>query len=290
MRVLAKPQPITNFDPSAILRELSAQATVTIAGQSKLAVNALRERLSFIYSVCVVDLGHAHANLMTELPDVLVIDLTVDCAKALQLCYKIKLNEHINHIPLILVGEHVDVNLKLTGLQFGAEDCLLGEDYMAELVWRINNYLQLCKNLRNNLTRTTLPFKDGLAPSPECQLLVRLIKVVEDHLSDPKFSVTQFAQELAMSQIQLYRKVTLLTGLTPNDYIRKMRLQRAADLLTLHTGSITEIAYKVGFNNLSYFAKCFREQFACSPSDFVKNKKPLTSHLVVEKSVNMVAS
>ncbi len=288
MQVLVTyPQDIDLLKKEGLLQ--NTRSNILIAGRSQFIQTRLIQKLDGLFNTHIVDLDNTQAHLMHEPPGVLLIDLTVDCAKALQLCYRIKLNGKINHVPVILVGEHVDINLKLAGLQFGANDCMFGEDYQTELVWRINNHIQLCKNLREKLNQNSIQVKNAMSPTSDSYLLLRIIKVVEDNLADPSFSVTSFAKELAMSQIQLYRKVSLLTGLTPNDYIRKMRLQRAADLLIMKTGNISEVAYKVGFTSLSYFAKCFREQFACSPTDFVNNKKPSASHLTLEKSVNLFA-
>jgi len=78
------------------------------------------------------------------------------------------------------------------------------------------------------------------------------------------------AEEMAMSSVQLYRKVKLLTGYMPNELIRNMRLEKAVSLMDQQIGSVTEIAYRVGFQNMSYFAKCFRQKFAKTPSEFMK--------------------
>lgn len=103
-------------------------------------------------------------------------------------------------------------------------------------------------------------------------LMQRIMKVVEENMMKADFSVDGFAKEVGMSTAQLYRKLTLLTGYAPNDFMRHMRLQRAADLLTQKAGNVSEIGYQVGFNNLSYFSKCFKEKFGTLPSSFLGSR------------------
>lgn len=103
-------------------------------------------------------------------------------------------------------------------------------------------------------------------------LMRRIMKVVEDNMMNADFSVDAFAKEVGMSTAQLYRKVTLITGYAPNDFMRHMRLQRAADLLMQKAGNVSEIGYQVGFNNLSYFSKCFKEKFGTLPSSFLGSR------------------
>ncbi|MEO7991854.1 MAG: helix-turn-helix transcriptional regulator [Chryseolinea sp.] len=103
-------------------------------------------------------------------------------------------------------------------------------------------------------------------------LMQRIMKVVEENMTKADFSVEVFAKEVGMSTAQLYRKVTALTGYAPNDFMRHMRLQRAADLLMQKAGNVSEIGYQVGFNNLSYFSKCFKEKFGTLPSSFLGSR------------------
>ena len=106
------------------------------------------------------------------------------------------------------------------------------------------------------------------AVSADEKFLERLKKVIETRIGDELLSVESLTEEIGMSRAQLYRKVTALTGLSGNEFIRKLRLQRAAQLLQQHAGPISQVAYEVGFSNLSYFSKCFKEQFGVLPSEY----------------------
>jgi AraC-like DNA-binding protein len=106
--------------------------------------------------------------------------------------------------------------------------------------------------------------------SSDDKILRKVMKVIDQEIGNRSFSVEMLAEEMAMSSVQLYRKVKLLTGYMPNELIRNVRLDRAASLMEQHIGSVTEIAYRVGFQNMSYFAKCFRQKFDKTPSEFMK--------------------
>jgi AraC-like DNA-binding protein len=118
---------------------------------------------------------------------------------------------------------------------------------------------------------------DVAITSADEQFLNRAMSVVEAHLADPDFSLEQFESEMAMSRLQLYRKLKSLTNQAPGEFIRTMRLKKAALLLDKRAGSIAEITYEVGFNNLSYFAKCFREYYGVSPSEYLRQQTAVPS-------------
>jgi len=104
------------------------------------------------------------------------------------------------------------------------------------------------------------------------KFLKRAIQITEQHLSDPDFSVSLFGRKVGMSKSQLHRKIKALTDLSPHMFVRLIRLQNAAKLLQQKAGNIAEICFKVGFNSTAHFAKAFREQFGCNPSEFAKNR------------------
>ena len=104
------------------------------------------------------------------------------------------------------------------------------------------------------------------------QLLQRLLAVFEEHMEEPDFSIEQLAREIGMSRNHLNRKIHALTNLSTTDFIRTVRLQRAAIMLRSTAGTVSEIAYRVGFNNLSYFTRAFSKHFGKRPSDLIGKK------------------
>ena len=113
------------------------------------------------------------------------------------------------------------------------------------------------------------------------RFIKKIMACIEKDMGNPQLCVTKLALEMCMSNIQLYRKLKSITGHTPNELIRDIRLQRAASLLIQHADRVSAIAYQVGFNNLSYFSKCFREKYGLTPSEFMHQKRvfPITYNL-----------
>jgi AraC-like DNA-binding protein len=106
--------------------------------------------------------------------------------------------------------------------------------------------------------------------SPEEEFVLNLFQIAEEKLSDSQFRMDMLSHQIGVSRPQLYRKITTLTGRSPNDFIRDLRLDKALDLLKYKTINIAEIAYETGFNSPSYFTKCFTEKFGCTPSEFAR--------------------
>jgi AraC-like DNA-binding protein len=112
------------------------------------------------------------------------------------------------------------------------------------------------------------PSPDQSLSSMDEKFLQKAFGIVEEHLDDSEFTVEQFVQLMAMSQMQLYRKLKALAGLSANEFIRTTRLNHAAQMIKKKSGNIAEICYAVGFNNPSWFAECFKKQFGVSPSEY----------------------
>jgi AraC-like DNA-binding protein len=107
-----------------------------------------------------------------------------------------------------------------------------------------------------------------MAVSADAAFIERVREAIEDGMSDGAFGVEALASAVGMSRVQLYRRVRDVLGEAPVDLIRRMRLERAAQLLAARSGSVSEVGYAVGFNSLSYFSKCFRERFTVPPSAY----------------------
>ena len=110
------------------------------------------------------------------------------------------------------------------------------------------------------------------AVSSDEKFIVHVREIIEKRMSDERLGVEALADEVGLSRVQLYRKVTALTGISVNDFIRNLRLQKAAQLLSQNSGTIAEVAYEVGFSNPSYFSKCFKDHFGVIPSNYFKQR------------------
>ena len=198
------------------------------------------------------------------IPDIVISDVMMPEMDGFTLCEKLKTDERTSHIPVVLLTARSSDVSKLEGLETGADDYLIKPVDAKELLTRIKNLIEQRRRLRERFGRdVTLSPKDIAVTSAD-QRFLRAIEIVEKEMKEPDFSVEQFSKEVCMSTSQLYRKIHALTNQSPVEFIRTFRLKRAAYLLEQKFGNVAEIAFEVGFNNLSYFAKCFRELFGKS--------------------------
>ncbi len=215
------------------------------------------------------------SKAIQEVPDLIISDLMMPKVNGLQLCQQLKEDERTSHIPIILLTAKADIETKLEGYRQGADDYIPKPFNLDELVTRIENLLANRKRIQEKYARQMTLAPSALpVTSVDERFLKRCLELVEKFIADPSFGVELFAREMAVSQTQLYRKLQAITNLSPNEFIRHIRLLRAADLLRQKAGNVSDVAYAVGINNLSYFAKVFREKYGITPAEFLKS--PLT--------------
>jgi signal transduction histidine kinase/ligand-binding sensor domain-containing protein/DNA-binding response OmpR family regulator/photosystem II stability/assembly factor-like uncharacterized protein len=209
-----------------------------------------------------------------EYPDLIISDVMMPEMDGFELCHKIKSDENTSHIPIILLTAKADMGSKIEGLEFGADDYISKPFDDKELRVRVKNLIEQRKKLREKFS-LTIEIKPGeiAATSMDEQFLKRLLDVFENHVEDGDFSTEDFAREVGMSRSNLHRKLQALTNQPTHEFLRTLRLKRAAHLLKKSTGSVTEVAYSVGFNNLSHFTKIFRQQFGQTPSEFANKNQ-----------------
>ncbi|HEX8530078.1 MAG TPA: response regulator, partial [Cytophagales bacterium] len=237
----------------------------------------MREQFGAGYRVLEANDGEAGLRRALEaVPDLVISDLMMPRMDGLELCRRLKTDPLTSHIPVILLTARAGGDSRVEGLETGADDYLPKPFDPRELRARVRNLVEGRRKLRAQLGRqvTLEPRRTAPEPKPVAitsadeKFLARAVEAVERHLGDPAFSVERFEEALTMSKLQLYRKLKGLTGQSPGEFIRNLRLKRAAVLLAARSGSVAEITYEVGFNNLSYFAKCFRVAYGVAPSEY----------------------
>jgi signal transduction histidine kinase/DNA-binding NarL/FixJ family response regulator len=207
----------------------------------------------------------------SHVPDLIVSDLMMPKLDGLQLCVQIKSDERTSHIPVILLTAKADNASRIEGFHLGADDYIPKPFDVKELEVRITNLIDNRKKLQARYShQLSLKPRDVQVQSADEKFIKKVGDIIENHMDDFVFSVEILADEAAMSNVQLYRKLKALTGKSPNDLIRSMRLERASSLLKQKGGNVADVAYQVGFSNLSYFTKCFKEKYNQLPSEILK--------------------
>ena len=213
-----------------------------------------------------------YQTAIKEIPDIIVSDILMPKMDGIELCTKLKEDERTSHIPVILLTAKSAIEDKFKGLETGADDYITKPFNLRELFVRINNLIDQRRKLRERFSKDFhIKPKDIIVNSLDGRFIEKAMSIVDKHISDSDFSVEDFAAEIGLSVMQLYRKITALTDLTPNEFVKFIRLNRSKDLFLQDFGNISEIGYEVGFNNPSYFSECFKKQFGCSPSEFKKS-------------------
>ena len=185
-----------------------------------------------------------------------------------KLCEIIKTNELTSHIPVILLTAKADRESKLIGLETGADDYLSKPFDADELKLIVRNLIEQRKKVRERFSRgVTLEPKQIAITSFDEKFLNKVMTIIEDHIGDENFSIDELSREVGYSNMHFYRKLKALAE-TPSQFLRTIRLKRAAELLRKKSDNVTQIAYSVGFSSLSYFNKCFKEQFGVTPGQF----------------------
>lgn len=233
----------------------------------------LRKQLETEYEITEAADGAEGLEIAREtIPDLVISDVMMPGMNGQELCKALKTSDKTSHIPVILLTARAGEQDKLAGLETGADDYLIKPFNSQELRIRVHNLIEIRRRLQEHYRKEgLLAPRDLPVTSIEQAFLEKLRTVLEQHLAEEDFGIDILCRELAMSPRQLQRKIRALTDESPTDLIRSARLERAKYLLEQHTGNVSEIAFAVGFNNLSYFARSFRERFGVSPSRFIRH-------------------
>jgi len=206
-----------------------------------------------------------------DLPDLVISDVMMPVMDGLTLCRYLKTDERTSHIPVILLTARAAYEQHVNGLKTGA-DLYMVKPFGAELL-RLNalNLIVIRQALREKYAQMVkLEPTDQPIDNVDKVFLDKLIRILEDKMENSDFDVPALADQIGMSQPVLYKKVRALTNLTVNEFIKSIRLKRAAQLFNQGQMSIAEVAYTVGFNDRKYFSKEFKKQFGKTPTDYLQ--------------------
>ncbi len=239
------------------------------AGLAEFVSDSLAEHYRFYHARN----GEEGLAIATEImPDLIISDVMMPVMDGYVFCKNIKSNLETSHIPVVLLTAKSALESRVEGLELGADDYITKPFHMPELRLRIRNLLDRQARLYERL-RSSFAEPVALPANPEGvtdPFLSRLYQILDTRLDDPDFGVTELIREIGMSNSSLNRKLKTLTDLSAVELIRNYRLKKAAALLSDGV-AVSEAAYAVGFDNLSYFAKCFRDLYNMTPREFAAN-------------------
>ncbi len=234
----------------------------------------LAQHLQSSYRVLEAGEGQTAFKLAVKhIPDVIISDVMMPRMDGYELCTRLKEDIRTSHIPIILLTARAGEESKMTGLEIGADDYLTKPFNARELLVRVRNLIEQRRRLQRHIRREglleTLPVTMSLVEKTFQQ---RLQEATEAGIEQEGFGPRQLSQTLGMSGRTLQRKIHALTGQSPSAFIRSVRLRRARQLLEQGVGNVSQICFKVGFENLPYFTRCFKEEFGMPPSQVLKER------------------
>lgn len=250
-------------------QDVEELSTILIVDDNEDIRSYLRVLLAGQYYVIEASDGQNGLRLAKEsVPDLIVSDVMMPVMDGLTFCSKIKEDEVTSHIPVILLTARSEESQRIEGYEHGADAYITKPFSDHLLLVRISNLLQARRQRKNDEAKQMLSAEDIQTDEPgERMFLERFKKAAKSHIGDANLRMDDLGSELSLSKVQMYRKVKALTGKTPAEVLREMRMQKAYSLLKQTDKTISEVAAEVGFAIPGYFSACFKKQFGINPTE-----------------------
>jgi len=220
------------------------------------------------------------------MPDIVISDVVMPGISGIELCNIVKKDPSLSHISFILLTASSSPEIKLKGFESGADDYLTKPFENDLLIARVEGIIKSRDNiqrffyneitLQNNYLKISLEYKD---------FIEKCIRIVDNHLTDNDFNVKLLATEMGMSYSKFFRKVKLVSGQSAANFIKFIKLRKAAELFINTNFSVSEIAFNVGFNDVKYFREQFNKLFDMNPSDYIKRYRKNARDFILNKDV-----
>ena len=221
----------------------------------------------------------ASTYIIKNKPDLVISDVMMSGMDGMSLCIKLKRNVDTNTIPVILLTAASQENARIRALDIGADAFIPKPFNISVLSHTVTNLLKRQNTLRNSflgrqdtINGADMDEDSGRAvDSPDKKLLMRVLKVINENMSNPSLTVDMIAKAVGISRVHLHRKLKELTNQSTIDFLRNVRLNRALKLLRIKHNSIFEVAQQVGFVSTAYFSTVFKDRFGCTPSAYMSD-------------------
>lgn len=230
----------------------------------------LRDSLKDCYTVIEAPNGKlGWQKALATHPDIIVSDISMPEMNGIEMCQKIKKDKRTSFVPVILLTALTGEEQQLKGLETGANDYITKPFNFEILQSKIKNLLSQQETFKKTYQKQVAPQPGAVkVENPEERFIQNALQIVDKNMANADFSVEDLSRELFLSRVALYKKLLALTGKTPIEFIRSLRLKRAAQLLEKSDLTIAEVAYEVGFNNPKYFTKYFKAEYDMLPSAY----------------------
>jgi signal transduction histidine kinase/ligand-binding sensor domain-containing protein/DNA-binding response OmpR family regulator len=255
--------------------DLNNKPSILIVDDSKDVRIYLSGLLESNYKISEAENGEEGIIAATEnIPDLIISDVMMPSMDGIEFCNRLKSDWQTSDIPVILLTAKASAESKIEGLEIGADDYLTKPFDSKELFTRIKNLLEQRKRLRDKYNKDPDAVAEtGNLNKADHEFLNKSLEFIENNLDKTNFGTEQLAKELFVSRTQLHRKMLTITGQAPGEFIRIIKLKRAAKLLLEGKLSVTQVAYEIGFSSPAQFTRAFAKQFNCVPSEYSSKNK-----------------
>jgi Signal transduction histidine kinase len=233
------------------------------------------DELSADFKISTARNGAEGIELATDLiPDLIITDVMMPEVSGIELCKTLKNQIITSHIPIIILSAKTTVNEQIEGLEMGADVYMIKPFSMEHLKTQIIRLIHFKESVYSRyLNGTTLIPQGGTTTSLDEEFMKKIIDFIEKHLTNTDLNVDQLAASVSLSKVQTYRKIKAISGQSIVEFIRTVRLKKAAGLISERNLSFAEIAYETGFSSPSYFTKCFHDHFGKTPSEYAEQNQ-----------------
>lgn len=260
---------------AAVLANMETKPIMLIIEDNKDVMSFLEEHFEEKFNIVTAFNGQEGVEkAISTVPDIIISDVMMPVMSGTMLCSTLKTDNRTSHIPIILLTARSQVANTLEGLETGADDYITKPFNIRIVEAKVWNLLEQRQLLRERYKKEiTLQPRNLAITSPDEVFLNKVMAYIEANIAEVGLNVEDLAKEVFMSRTTLYRKIKALTSQTTVEFIRTVRLKRAAQLLKTDNYTVNEIAYMTGFTDTDYFRKCFKEQYKQTPTEFINNDK-----------------
>jgi signal transduction histidine kinase/ligand-binding sensor domain-containing protein/AraC-like DNA-binding protein len=258
--------------------------SILIAEDNEEFRHFLGEQLNKRYNIILASNGKEALDMvLKQLPDLVISDIMMPEMSGLELCDTLKKDVRTSHIPLLLLTARSSDESQFEGYQVRADAYITKPFNIDILIVRVRNLLEQ-QEQRKQLFKKAIVIQPAMVTASDIdeKLIKKALDYVEKNLGNALYSVENFSSDMNMERSGLYRKLVSIIGQTPSEFIRSVRLKKAAQLLSQRELSVAEISDQVGFNNAAYFSKCFQEEFNVKPSHYAAHAIAAVNHSASE--------
>ncbi len=257
-------------------QNLSYKISILIVEENNDLRNSIQEKLSDEYNVITARNGYdGYMTALNNLPDLIVSDVEMPGMNGIEMCKTLKSNKITSHIPVIIITQKAEIAEKLSSLESGADDYIEKPFSLQYILLKIKNSIEFQNEPGDRV------YQNLVKVAPEVReisvfdkkILEKCKNAVIENLSDVDFSVVELSSIVGMSRSQLYRKITVLTGKTPAEFIYSYRLEKAKYYLKDGNNTVMEVAHLTGFKSSNSFSTVFKKHFGISPSEYMVRQK-----------------